>query len=106
MGGERCARTGLKCDVAIPRFLTSLVLTENRFGEKGTSALLQCFQHNTSLTALTLDTPTVGGARSRSLVGILVAKNKQLQHYRRVAAELRKRNSELIAELEITNRQL
>ncbi len=81
------------------------MLTENRFGEKGTTALLQCLQHNTSLTNLAHDTPTVGGARSSGgFVGVLVAKNKQLQHYRRMAAELKKKNSQLMKELEETKR--
>lgn len=88
------------------RYLTCLVLTENRFGSKGTAALLHSLQHNTSLTTLTLDTPTVGGAKTMSVVGILVAKNKQLQHYRKLAADLKRKNTELTTQLEKMKSQL
>lgn len=72
-------------------------MTENRFGEQGVSALAECLQHNTSLTNLTVDTPTRGGARN--VLGLLVAKNIQLQHYKNIAMELKTKNEQLEKEI-------
>ena len=73
------------------------MLTDNRFGEKGTLALAECLEHNTSLTNLVVDTPTRDMARKS--LSILVAKNAQLQHYKKLAAELKGENKQLRTQL-------
>lgn len=68
------------------------MVTENHVGEKGTSALTQCLEHNTSLTNLTTDTPTHCGA---NVLGVLLAKNLQLQYYKKIAVDLKRQNDQL-----------
>lgn len=63
------------------------------------AALMDCLQHNTSLTNLELDTPTGGGATAKTMLELVLAKNRQVQHYQNIASELRKRNKALIREL-------
>lgn len=58
---------------------------------------MNCLQHNTSLTTLTVDTPTVGGANT---LGLLLAKNAQLQQYRQLALQLRRDNYALQEKLD------
>lgn len=81
------------------RCLQVLVLTQNRFGEQGTTTLLHSLQHNSSLTTLTLDTPTMGGAKVNTLE-LLLAKNMQLSQYQKQITELRHKNKQLTKKLE------
>lgn len=78
--------------------LTSLILTENRFGEKGASALMSSLQHNSSVTTLFLEGTSSGNPESA--MKSLLAKNRELMKYKKLVQELQQRNESLTQEIE------
>ena len=57
--------------------LQHLVLSENRFGEQGTTSLLHCLKSNTTLTHLSLFSPFLH-QHILATVEILLSKNDEL----------------------------
>ena len=78
--------------------LTSLILTENRFGEKGASALMSSLQHNSSVTTLSLE--GAGTGNPESVMESLLAKNRELMKYKKLVRELQQKNEALVQEIE------
>ena len=79
------------------RMLTSLILTENRFGEKGASALISSLQHNSSLTTLSLEVASTGSPKA--VLDSLLAKNKELMECKKMIRELKQKNEALEREV-------
>ena len=79
------------------RMLTSLTLTENRFGEKGASALISSLQHNSSLTTLSLE--VAGTGSPKAVLDSLLAKNKELMECKKLIRELQQKNKALEQEV-------
>ena len=79
------------------RMLTSLTLTENRFGEKGASALISSLHHNSSLTTLSLEVASTGSPKA--VLDSLLAKNKELVEYKKMIRELQQKNEALEREV-------
>ena len=77
--------------------LTSLTLTENRFGEKGASALISSLQHNSSLTTLSLEVASTGSPKA--VLDSLLAKNKELMECKKLIRELQQKNKALEQEV-------
>ena len=71
------------------RSLTTLVLTENRFSDKGAQYLTSGLLQNQSLTALTVDTSFSLGPQGNT-VRAMLEKNKQLLKYKKQAEDLQK----------------
>ena len=93
------------------RSLTSLVLTENRFGEKGTASLIQSLQHNTSLTALSIGPEKISHSKGSlgdesTVMDFVLSKNRELRHCKKLIRELQQRNEALIRERDALREEL
>ena len=77
--------------------LTSLTLTENRFGEKGSSSLISSLQHNSSLTTLSVE--VAGTGNPKAALDSLLAKNKELMECKKLIRELQQKNKALEQEV-------
>ena len=85
-----------RLNVILLRSLTSLVLTENRFDEKGTASLIQSLQHNTSLTVLSIGPEKIDD--KSMIMDIVLSKNRELRHCKKLIRELQQKNEELTRE--------
>ena len=66
----------------LDRSLQELVLTDNQFGEKGALALVHCLENNSSLTDVSIMTPTPFRHQHQlafSSLEIILLKNKEIQ---------------------------
>ena len=98
------------------RSLTSLVLTENRFDEKGTVSLIQSLQHNSTLTVLNIGPEKISSSQlkgSHCSVGdksttmdIVLAKNRELRYCKKLIRELQQKNETLIRERDALREEL
>ena len=69
------------------RSLTTLILTENRFGEKGVQSLISTLRQNHSLTVLMVDAYLNQGMLG-NIVKVMLEKNKELLRYKKMVKEL------------------
>ena len=80
------------------RSLTTLVLTENRFGDKGAQSLVGSLHQNSSLTVLTVDTSLISQGSRGDMVRALLEKNKELVRYKKMVKELQEEIEKLRSE--------
>ncbi len=77
------------------RSLCLLSVSENRFSHKGSTALAQSLRQNDTLTTLDIDSSSNADS-IKSMVDILLEKNKQLSRYKNWTKELLQINKELV----------
>ena len=70
------------------RSLNTLVLTENRFGDKGAQSLISTLHRNSSLTVLTVDASLINQESRGDMVRLMLEKNKELLRYKTMVKTL------------------
>ena len=83
-------------------------MTGNRLSHNGSTALIQSLSHNSTLTTLSIDEKQAEEEveRVKSMVDILLDKNRQLLHYKTLTKSLLKNNRELAQERDALFKQL
>ena len=89
----------------LSRSLTTLVVTENRFGDKGAQSLMGSLHSNNSLAVLTVD-PSLSQGIQGNMMRAMLEKNKELLKYKKMVKELQVETERLKGERDYYQDQL